>query len=129
MIPIFKLSLLLYRLRLGWLFGKCFMMLSHVGRRSGKMCRIILVVLQYDQQTKEIYAVSAWKGSDWYSNIQVAPAPDRVRVCPVCPQAAYAFARRDQHGFYRIPWETPDLQPDDLSDHGLEMGLELCGVP
>ncbi len=37
MIPIFKLPMLLYRLRLGWLLGKCFMQITHVGRRSGKI--------------------------------------------------------------------------------------------
>ena len=34
MIPMFKLPLLLYRLRLGWLLGTRFMLLTHVGRHS-----------------------------------------------------------------------------------------------
>ena len=64
LIPIFKLPVVLYRLRLGWLLGKRFMLLTHVGRRSGKVRRTILAVLRFDAQTREIYAVSAWKGSD-----------------------------------------------------------------
>ena len=39
MVPIFKLPNLLYRLRLGWLLGKRFMQLVHVGlswRRIGR---------------------------------------------------------------------------------------------
>jgi len=75
--PIFKLPVFLYRLRLGWLLGKRFMQLTHIGRRSVKVRRTILAVLRFDDQTKEIYAVSAWKGSDWYYNIQATPA---VRV-------------------------------------------------
>jgi deazaflavin-dependent oxidoreductase (nitroreductase family) len=74
LIPIFKLPLFLYRLRLGWLLGKRFMLLTHTGRHSGKVRRTILAVLRFDQQTNAIYAVSAWKGSDWYANIQAAPA-------------------------------------------------------
>jgi hypothetical protein len=60
MVPIFKLPLLLYRLRLGWLLGKRFMLLTHVGRRSGKVRRTILAVLRFDEQTKEIYGDISW---------------------------------------------------------------------
>jgi deazaflavin-dependent oxidoreductase (nitroreductase family) len=74
LIPMFKLPLLLYRLHLGWLLGKRFMQITHVGRHSGKVRRTVLAVLRFDQQTREVYVVSAWKGSDWYHNIQAAPA-------------------------------------------------------
>jgi deazaflavin-dependent oxidoreductase (nitroreductase family) len=74
LLPIFKLPLVLYRLRLGWLLGYRFMQLTHVGRRSGKLRRTVLAVLSYDSQTREIKAVSAWNASEWYKNIQVAPA-------------------------------------------------------
>src|SRR5215216_4307246 len=74
MIPLFKLPLFLYRLRLGWLLGKRFMQITHVGRHSGKVRRTVLAVLRFDEQTKAIYAVSAWKGSDWYYNIQASSA-------------------------------------------------------
>src|ERR1043165_3738317 len=65
MVPIFKLPILLYQLHLGWLLGKRFMQITHVGRRSGKVRKSILAVLRFDEKTKEIYAVSAWRGSDW----------------------------------------------------------------
>ena len=42
LIPMFKLPLVLYRLRLGWIFGHRFVMLTHVGRHSGKTRRTIL---------------------------------------------------------------------------------------
>ena len=74
LIPMFKLPLILYRLRMGWMLGKRFMQITHVGRRSGKTYKTILAVLKFDDKTQEIYAVSAWKGSDWYYNIQAAPA-------------------------------------------------------
>jgi deazaflavin-dependent oxidoreductase (nitroreductase family) len=74
LIPIFKLPVFLYRLGLGWLLGKRFMQITHVGRHSGKVRRTVLAALRFDDKTKEVYAVSAWKGSDWYYNIQASPA-------------------------------------------------------
>ena len=38
MVPIFKLPIILYRLRLGWLLGKRFMQITHVGRQSMGKC-------------------------------------------------------------------------------------------
>lgn len=74
LLPIFKMPLVLYRLHLGWLFGHRFLMLTHVGRKSGKVRRTILAVLSYDAGSREIKAVSAWSASEWYKNIQAAPA-------------------------------------------------------
>ena len=74
LVPLFKMPLILYRMRLGWLLGKRFMQITHIGRRSGKIYRSVLAVLKFDEKTREIYVVSAWKGSDWYSNIQANPA-------------------------------------------------------
>lgn len=65
MIPIFKLPVFLDRIHLGWVLGKAFMQITHIGRRSRKVHRTVLAVLWFDEQTKEIFAVSAWKGSDW----------------------------------------------------------------
>ena len=87
LIPIFKLPIILYRFRLGWLLGKRFLQITHVGRRSGKVRRTVLAVLRFDQKTKEVSAVSAWKRSDWYYNIQASPALEVetgfVRFVPV----------------------------------------------
>src|SRR5512139_3909054 len=74
MIPIFRLPLFLYRLGLGWLLGNRFMLLTHIGRRSGKVRRTVLAVLRFDNQTQEIRAISAWSASDWYKNILASPA-------------------------------------------------------
>jgi len=74
MLPIFKLPLILYRAGLGWLFGHRFMLLTHIGRRSGKIRRTVLAVLEYEPKTCEIKAMSAWSASDWYLNLQANPA-------------------------------------------------------
>ena len=74
MLPIFKLPVLLYRLGLGRFMGHRFMMLTHVGRRTGKLRHTILAVLSFDPETCEIKTISAWRGSDWFHNIQASPA-------------------------------------------------------
>jgi deazaflavin-dependent oxidoreductase (nitroreductase family) len=139
LIPFFKLPLLLYRLRLGFLFGKRFMLLTHVGRRSGKVRRTILAVLRFDEETKAIYAVSAWKGSDWYHNIQAAPAlqveSGFVRYVPVqrtlSPEeiATIFLEYRKQHPiFSRIVCRIPGWKWDATYEELLELAHTLRGV-
>lgn len=118
LIPVFKLPLLLYRLHLGWLLGKRFMQLTHVGRRSGKVYQTILAVLRFDETTKEIYAVSAWKGSDWYYNIQASPA---LQV---------------ETGFVRYAPLQRILSPEEITEMFMEyrkqhpiFGRMICRIP
>jgi deazaflavin-dependent oxidoreductase (nitroreductase family) len=139
MIPFFKLPVLLYRLHLGWLLGRRFMQLTHVGRRSGKVRRTILAVLRFDARTKEVYAVSAWKGSDWYYNIQAASALQveigSVRYAPaqrvLSPEEiTTAFiAYRQQHPiFSRMICRIPGWKWDSTYEEFLELARTLHGV-
>lgn len=139
MIPIFKLPVTLYRLRLGWLLGKRFMQLTHVGRRSGKVHKTILAVLRFDDKTQEIYAVSAWKGSDWYYNIQASPALEletgRVRYAPLqralAPEeitAAFMDYRKAHPIFSRLICRIPGWKWDSTYEEFLELAHTLRGV-
>jgi deazaflavin-dependent oxidoreductase (nitroreductase family) len=139
MIPIFKLPLLLYRLRLGWLMGKRFMLITHVGRRSGKVRRTILAVLRFDEKTKEIYAVSVWKRSDWYYNIQASPAlqveTGFVRYVPaqriLSPEEiATTFIEycKQRPLFSRIVCRIPGWKWDSSYAEFLELAHTLRGV-
>ena len=139
LIPIFKLPVFLYRLRLGWLLGKRFMQITHVGRHSGKVRRTILAALRFDEKTKEIYAVSAWKGSDWYYNIQAAPALQveigLVRYAPVqrtlsAEEITTTFlAYRKQHPiFSRMICRIPGWKWDSTYSEFLELARTLHGV-
>ena len=47
-----------YRLRLGWLFGHRFLMLTHQGRKTGRMYDTVLFVIRYDPATAESSVVS-----------------------------------------------------------------------
>ncbi len=139
LIPIFKLPVLLYRLRLGWLLGQRFMQITHVGRRSGKVRRTVLAVLRFDKQTQEIYAVSAWGGSDWYANIQTAPARQVecgfVRYVPLqrtlSPDeiATTLIEYRTKHPiFSRMICRIPGWKWDATYEEFLELARMLRGV-
>ncbi|MFQ5837974.1 MAG: nitroreductase family deazaflavin-dependent oxidoreductase [Thermoplasmata archaeon] len=47
-------------------------MLTHQGRRSGRVYHTVLEAIRYDRTTGEIIVVSAYgENADWYRNIQV----------------------------------------------------------
>jgi deazaflavin-dependent oxidoreductase (nitroreductase family) len=69
-----RLPLWLYRLRLGWLLGNRFLMLTHRGRKSGQTRHTVIEVVRFDKETDTYYAVSGWgKRADWYQNIHAYP--------------------------------------------------------
>ncbi|HJS19060.1 MAG TPA: nitroreductase family deazaflavin-dependent oxidoreductase [Anaerolineales bacterium] len=69
-----RLPIWLYRLKLSWLLGDRFLMLTHTGRKSGKSRQTIIEVVQHDNQTDTYYVVSGWgEKSDWYQNIRKSP--------------------------------------------------------
>lgn len=139
MIPIFKLPNILYRLRLGWLLGKYFMQVVHLGRHTGKVRRTVLAVLRFDPKTREILAVSAWKGSDWYYNIQAAPAlrvetgrvhyvPDQRTLSPDEITTAFMEYRERHPLFSRMVCRIPGWKWDSTYDEFLELARTLRGV-
>jgi deazaflavin-dependent oxidoreductase (nitroreductase family) len=71
----FRAPLLLYRLGLGGLLSRQFLLLTHAGRRSGRVHETVLKALHYDPRTGESIVASAWgEAADWYRNIQARPA-------------------------------------------------------
>ena len=139
LIPMFKLPLLLYRLRLGWIFGHRFVMLTHVGRHSGKTRRTILAVLHFDSQTKEIMAISAWSASEWYKNILASPALQiETGFTHYTPAQRYLTTeeiarlfeeyRRARPIFSRIVCRIPGWKWDASHEELLELAQTLRGV-
>jgi deazaflavin-dependent oxidoreductase (nitroreductase family) len=63
----------LYRVGLGWLLGKRFLLLEHTGRRSGLTRRTVLEVVEIGAGITPV-VVSGWgTRSDWYRNVTVHP--------------------------------------------------------
>ncbi|MEW5942184.1 MAG: nitroreductase family deazaflavin-dependent oxidoreductase [Chloroflexota bacterium] len=70
---IFKAPLLHYRLGLGWMVGKLFLVLTATGRKSGKPRRTPLEY-SYDPATDTYVIVGGWRGkTDWFKNVSANP--------------------------------------------------------
>ena len=63
----------LYDLGLGWLFGRRFVRLTHVGRRSGRYYRTMLEVLAVRPDGEVVVIAGLGASSDWFRNIQARP--------------------------------------------------------
>jgi deazaflavin-dependent oxidoreductase (nitroreductase family) len=97
-----------YRLGFGWMLGGRFLLLNHVGRKSGLPRQAVLEVAGHDAQ-KDTYTVASGFGanSDWYQNvlktpdvtIQVGRKQVAVRARPLYPdesgQVMVDYARRN----------------------------------
>jgi len=79
-LAVFRLPLALYRRGWGSVLGHTFLMLVHVGRKSGTIYSSVAMALTYDRATKEAVICSVWgEHADWVRNIRVRPAP-QVRI-------------------------------------------------
>ena len=98
----------LFRLGLGGLVSKRFLLLHHTGRKSGLPRENVLEIVGYDEATNTYYVASGFgKKSDWYKNIiktpevsiQVGNKELVVTAVPLSPeesgQAMVDYARRN----------------------------------
>ena len=93
----FRAPLFLYRSGLGGLLGHRFLLLNHIGRKSGKPRQSVLEVVNHDKATDTYYIASGFgKKSDWYLNILAHPPVDiqvgwrkmAVTAVPLSPEAS-----------------------------------------
>ena len=69
-----RAPIMLYRLRLGWLLGERFLLLNHIGRKSGKAHQTVVEVADHDPNNDTYYIVSGWGyKSQWYQNLCASP--------------------------------------------------------
>ena len=72
-----RLPIVLYDHDLGWLLGRRFLMLTHVGRRSGRRYRTVLEVIGAKSDSAEVMVmVGLGRSADWYRNILAQPMTD-----------------------------------------------------
>jgi deazaflavin-dependent oxidoreductase (nitroreductase family) len=69
---VFRIPIHLYRLRLGWLFGRRLLLLNHIGRVSGKPRQTVLEVAE---RNGDSYVVASGWGptAAWYRNVLHTP--------------------------------------------------------
>ena len=69
-----RLPIWLYRAGLGWLLGNRFLMLTHIGRKSGLPRQVVLEVVRHDRANDTYYvAVGFGQNTDWYRNLSKTP--------------------------------------------------------
>jgi deazaflavin-dependent oxidoreductase (nitroreductase family) len=72
---LFRLPIHLYRAGLGWLFGRRCLLLTHVGRRSGKPRQVVIEVVEHDRADESYFVCSGFgPRADWYRNLLATPS-------------------------------------------------------
>ena len=69
-----RLPIGLYQIHLGGLLGDRFLLLTHIGRKTGLPHQTVVEVVQHDRATETYYVVSGWgEKANWYQNIMAKP--------------------------------------------------------
>jgi deazaflavin-dependent oxidoreductase (nitroreductase family) len=63
----------LYRIGLGGLLGRRFLLLEHIGRTSGLTRRTVLEVVELDDLGRPVIVSGYGERSDWYRNVTRTP--------------------------------------------------------
>ena len=76
---LFRAPVYLYRWKCGWLFGHRFLLLIHVGRRTGLRRYTVLEIIEYRKEGPEAVVMSAFgRNADWLRNIEAASVAEVV---------------------------------------------------
>jgi deazaflavin-dependent oxidoreductase (nitroreductase family) len=104
---LYGMPLGLYRVGLGWLLGHRFVLIHHLGRKSGRWRQVVVEAAERDQTTGAITVMAGFgTGTDWYRNllahpdarIQLGKQSTDVRAAPLTSveagEAIERYARR-----------------------------------
>jgi deazaflavin-dependent oxidoreductase (nitroreductase family) len=70
-----SLPKVLYRLRLESLLGHRFLLLTHRGRRTGRLYQTVVEVVRWDGERREAIVMSGWgRRANWFRNVQAGGA-------------------------------------------------------
>jgi deazaflavin-dependent oxidoreductase (nitroreductase family) len=93
---LFRAPAYVYRWKSGWLFGRRFLLLIHVGRRTGLRRHTVLEVMQYRKEGPEVVVMSAFgRNADWLRNIEATPGP-KVVIGSQSFAAAHRFLAEEE---------------------------------
>jgi deazaflavin-dependent oxidoreductase (nitroreductase family) len=71
---LFRLPVRLYRMRLGRLLGRRFVLIHHIGRVTGRTRHVVVEVVEYDRATRDVVVASGFGAkADWYRNLLAHP--------------------------------------------------------
>jgi deazaflavin-dependent oxidoreductase (nitroreductase family) len=79
-LSVFRTPSWLYHRDKGWMLGRTFLMVVHVGRTTGQPHDMVAMVLADDPDTGEVVIFSGWgPHADWLRNLHARPARE-VRI-------------------------------------------------
>jgi deazaflavin-dependent oxidoreductase (nitroreductase family) len=74
-----RLPIYIYRWGFGRLLGNRFLLLTHIGRRTGKQHQTVLEIMEYRKEGPQIVVMSAFgPNAEWLRNIQANPNPEVI---------------------------------------------------
>ncbi len=136
---LWRAPILLYRWHLGPLMGKRFLLLNHIGRKTGLPRQAVVEIVRYDPETRS-YMVASGFGtkSNWYRNLQAHPEATiqvgnrtyRVRARFLSPEESGEEMVRYARDHHRAALELAKLigiqldDPDD-EDEWRQVGREF----
>jgi deazaflavin-dependent oxidoreductase (nitroreductase family) len=86
----------LYRARLGILLGHRFVLVNHVGRRTGRAHQTVLEVVAQDRTTGQVTVASGFgPEADWYRNLLAHPDVTIQQGTRTVPVRAVALDEHD----------------------------------
>lgn len=122
-----RFPVLAYRLGLGRILGRRFILVRHRGRKTRKLRETVLEVVRYDGERREWLVVSAWgEHADWYRNICRRPA-EEVRTGPerFAPQQRFLPVEERRAELARYAREHPRA----ARTLGRWLGVPFGGTP
>ncbi|NIM96212.1 MAG: nitroreductase family deazaflavin-dependent oxidoreductase [Anaerolineales bacterium] len=70
----YRFPILMYRIGLGGFFGERFLLLEHIGRKSGLVRYAVIEIIRHDREEEAYLVVSGFgEKSDWYRNTSINP--------------------------------------------------------
>lgn len=104
----FRLPIQLYRARLGGLLGSRFVLIHHVGRKSGAPRQVVVEVIARDETTRAVIVASGFgPEADWYQNVLAHPDIE----------IELGWARLPAHAEPRSADEASDTMADYARQH------------
>lgn len=104
----FRLPIQVYRARLGGLLGSRFVLIHHIGRKSGTPRQVVVEVIARDEATRAVIVASGFgPKADWYQNVLAHPDIE----------IELGWARLDAHAEPLTPDEAADTMAAYARQH------------
>lgn len=68
---LYRIPVYFYKIGLGWMFGKRFVLFHHIGRKSAKPYQTVVEVVEIEKETGNVIVVAGYgERTQWYQNLQ-----------------------------------------------------------